>query len=193
MPLYDITHDLLTLVKCQFLTAHSICSLAQHEGAMNNASRQRLAKVHPELASRVTRLIETLAREGIVVEVVQGLRTFTEQDALFAQGRTKPGQIVTNARGGQSNHNYGLAVDLCPFVNGRPHWKDNSGFIRIGAEAAKLGLQWGGSWKKFIDKPHVQLPGLTVRQCFALYQNGGLANVWCRVPALDASVAMTIS
>lgn len=151
---------------------------------MNNASQNRLNKVHPELARRVTLLIQALANKGMTVEVVQGLRTFAEQDALYKQGRTKPGQVVTNAKGGQSNHNYGLAVDLCPFVNGKPQWIDNAGFIRIGIEAAKLGLDWGGSWKKFIDKPHVQMPGLTIAQCLAFYKNGGLPNVWARVPPM---------
>ena len=149
---------------------------------MNTASQNRLTKVHPRLAAGVTALINALAAEGMVVEVVQGLRTFAEQDALFAQGRTKPGQIVTKAKGGQSNHNYGLAVDLCPFVNGKPQWNDNAGFLRIGTEAAKQGLEWGGSWKKFIDKPHVQLGGLTVNQCSTLFKQGGLEKVWANVP-----------
>ena len=148
---------------------------------MNTASKNRLAKVHPKLAAGVTKLIEALATEGMTVEVVQGLRTFAEQDELFKQGRSKPGQIVTNAKGGQSNHNYGLAVDLCPFVNGKPQWNDNNGFVRIGAEAAKQGLEWGGSWKKFIDKPHVQVGGLTIAQCAALFKNGGLEKVWASV------------
>jgi peptidoglycan LD-endopeptidase CwlK len=151
---------------------------------MNDASRNRLKKVHPELAKRVTALTRALARKGHTVEVVQGLRTFAEQDALYAQGRTKPGQIVTNAKGGQSNHNFGLAVDLCPFVGGRPQWNDNAGFIRIGAEAAKLKLEWGGDWKKFIDKPHVQLPGLTTAQCLKHFKKGGLERVWANVPRL---------
>jgi peptidoglycan L-alanyl-D-glutamate endopeptidase CwlK len=114
---------------------------------MNDASRQRLSKVHPELAKRTTALIQALAKKGHTTEVVQGLRTFAEQDALYAKGRTKPGQIVTNAKGGQSNHNFGLAVDLAPFVAGKPQWNDKAGFIRIGAEAAKHGLEWGGNWK----------------------------------------------
>lgn len=76
---------------------------------MTPASENRLNKVHPELATRVRMLIDTFAQNGVQIEVVQGLRTFAEQDALFAQGRTKPGQVVTRARGGQSNHNYGLA------------------------------------------------------------------------------------
>ena len=142
---------------------------------MNNASQQRLTKVHPELATRVKSLIESLAEQGHVIEVVQGLRTFAEQDELFRQGRSKPGQVVTNAKGGQSNHNYGLAVDLCPFVNNKPKWD---------AEATKRGLEWGGNWKKFIDKPHVQLPGLTVTQCFSIFKENGLQGVWDAVPQI---------
>lgn len=151
---------------------------------MNTASENRLKKVHPELARRVALLIQALAVKGYTIEVVQGLRTFAEQDELYKQGRTKPGQVVTKAKGGQSNHNYGLAVDLCPFVNGKPQWSDNPGFIRIGIEAAKLGLDWGGSWKQFIDKPHVQMPGLTIAQCLGYYNKGGLANVWSKVPPI---------
>jgi peptidoglycan L-alanyl-D-glutamate endopeptidase CwlK len=151
---------------------------------MNSSSQARLQKVHPELTKRVTDLIEALQSEGMQVEVVQGLRTFAEQDALYAQGRTKPGKIVTRAKGGQSNHNYGLAVDLCPFVNGQPQWNDDAGFTRIGNEAKIRGLEWGGDWKKFPDTPHVQLPGLTVNQCFALFKDGGLDNVWNSVPGL---------
>jgi peptidoglycan LD-endopeptidase CwlK len=89
---------------------------------MNTASQNRLKKVHPELARRAALLIQALADKGYTIEVVQGLRTFAEQDELYKQGRTKPGQVVTKAKGGQSNHNYGLAVDLCPFVNGKPQW-----------------------------------------------------------------------
>lgn len=149
---------------------------------MNTATETRLAKVHPELARRVRDLITALALQGHTVEVVQGLRTFAAQDALFAQGRTKPGPVVTQARGGQSNHNYGLAVDLCPFVNGKPDWNAKPAvWFAIGTEAVKQGLEWGGNWKKFIDKPHVQLGGLSVAQCQSLYKGGGLEKVWAAV------------
>lgn len=66
---------------------------------MTNASQTRLTKVHPRLAAGVTALINALAAQGLVVEVVQGLRSFAEQDELFRQGRTKPGQIVTSPAG----------------------------------------------------------------------------------------------
>ncbi len=159
---------------------------------MNPTSDKRLQKVHPELSKRIRDLIEAFAQRGTQVEVVQGLRTFAEQDALFAQGRTKPGPRVTNARGGQSNHNYGLAVDLCPFVNGKPDFTANATFVAIGAEAVKRGLEWGGNWKKFIDKPHVQLPGMTIADCSRLFKKGGLEAVWDEATRrLDKTVVKT--
>lgn len=154
---------------------------------MNAASERRLKAVHPELAKRIQQLAVNLASQGITVEVVQGLRTFAEQDALYAQGRTKPGKRVTNARSGQSNHNYGLAVDMCPFVNGKPDWNDTKGFKAIGAEGKKLGLEWGGDWIHIIDMPHLQLPGLSINQCSALYKHGGLPSVWETATALLAA------
>ena len=146
---------------------------------MNSTSEQRLSKVHPELARRVQLLIAAMLVRGHVVEVVQGLRTFAEQEALYAQGRTKPGPRVTNARGGQSNHNYGLACDLCPFVAGKPDWNAAAAvWIALGEEARRVGLEWGGDWKRFQDRPHVQLPGLSITQCQSLYMHGHLAAVW---------------
>ena len=148
---------------------------------MDQSSANRLDKVHPELKKRVTQLIENLAGQSMDVRVVQGLRTFAEQDALYEQGRTKPGKRVTNAKGGQSNHNYGLAVDLCPFKNGNPDWNDTAGFKAIGSEAKKLGLEWGGDWTSLKDMPHVQLRGLSVKECQACYKKNGIQSVWDRI------------
>jgi hypothetical protein len=146
---------------------------------MKPSSEKRLQQLHPALASAVHAVIADLADRGTVVEVVQGLRTFEEQDELFAKGRTKPGSIVTQARGGQSNHNYGLAADLCPFINDKPDWNAPMAvWAAIGASAAAHGLEWGGQWKKFLDKPHVQLPVMTVKECASCYQAGGLGAVW---------------
>jgi hypothetical protein len=146
---------------------------------MNAATQKRLSLVHPELARRVTLMITALAARGVIIEVVQGLRTFAEQDALFAQGRTKPGQVVTRARGGRSNHNYKLAADVCPFVNGKPDWNAKPAvWEMIGEEARRAGLEWGGDWKRFTDHPHVQLPvGLSISDCHRLFRQGGLAAV----------------
>ncbi|HKS27492.1 MAG TPA: peptidoglycan-binding protein [Pyrinomonadaceae bacterium] len=163
---------------------------------MNDASRRRLDKVHPELASRIQALLDALTQHGLQVEVVQGLRTFAEQDGLFAQGRSKPGPVVTRARGGQSNHNYGLAVDLVPFTNGQPNWNAPLGvWTTIGSEAEKLGLEWGGDWKKFVDKPHVQLPGMSVAECLSLYRRGGnkLDLVWAEATRRLLGVAGAVA
>lgn len=146
---------------------------------MKPSSEKRLQQVHPALAAAVRGLIADLGSRGIVVEVVQGLRTFAEQDDLYAKGRTKPGPIVTQARGGESNHNFGLAVDLCPFTAEKPDWNASlSVWAAIGAAAEARGLEWGGQWKKFLDKPHVQLPRMTVKECGRCFQEGGMAAVW---------------
>ena len=146
---------------------------------MKPSSEKRLQQLHPALATAVRAMIADLAAQGTVVEVVQGLRTFAEQDALYAKGRTTPGAIVTQARGGESNHNYGLAVDLCPFTNDKPDWNAPMGvWAAIGAAAAAHGLEWGGQWKKFLDKPHVQLPVMTVKECARCHADGGLDAVW---------------
>lgn len=130
-------------------TATATATAPAAGSAVSARSQKSLDKVHPKLARAVTAVINALAAEGLKVEVVQGLRTFAEQDALFAQGRTKPGKKVTKAKGGQSNHNYGLAVDLCPFVGTEPKWDDEAGFDRIGAAAKQQGLRWGGDWPNF--------------------------------------------
>lgn len=146
---------------------------------MKPSSEKRLQQLHPALQSAVRAVIADLAASGISVEVVQGLRTFEEQDALFAKGRTEPGPIVTQARGGESNHNFGLAADLCPFTGGQPDWNAPVDvWAAIGTTAIAHGLDWGGQWKKFIDKPHVQLPSMTVKECASRYATGGLAAVW---------------
>jgi hypothetical protein len=146
---------------------------------MKPSSEKRLQQIHPALSSAVRAMIADLSAKGLVVEVVQGMRTFAEQDELYAKGRTKPGEIVTQARGGESNHNYGLAVDLCPFTDDKPDWNaPMRTWAAIGAAAEKHGLEWGGQWKKFIDKPHVQLPAMTVRECARCYAGGGMDSVW---------------
>lgn len=87
---------------------------------------------------------------------MQTLRTTKEQDTLYAQGRTKVGNIVTNAKGGYSFHNFGVAFDVCPVVNKKLEWNDKKIFKKIGTIGLSLGLEWGGAWKAFKDLPHFQ-------------------------------------
>lgn len=133
----------------------------------------KLQKVHRNLASKATDLLLLATSAGYELTIVQGLRTFAEQDALFAK-RPK----VTNARGGQSMHNYGLAVDFAFIVNGKINW-DEKLYSNIGKWANDVGLEWGGNWKHFKDLPHCQLKGLpSYKELLPIYHTGGLQAVW---------------
>lgn len=124
----------------------------------DKVSQDRLTKVHPLLQARVLRFFARLEEKGVTPRITQGLRTIEEQNELYAQGRTKPGAIVTNAKGGQSWHNYGMAVDIA-FLN-----PNGSVDFAVSKEVGKIGqecmLEWGGAWTSFKDMPHFQIPGL---------------------------------
>lgn len=87
------------------------------------------------------------------------LRSIVEQDALYEIGRTKPGKKVTNAKAGDSAHNFGLALDFVPIVNGKPVWTDSADeWRRAGNLAPVYGLEWAGTWSSFREYPHIQVP-----------------------------------
>lgn len=111
--------------------------------------------------------------------IVSGNRTWAEQDALYAQGRTKPGNRVTNAKGGQSNHNFGVAVDFGVFKDGK-YLDDSSPSVAskvhkaVGSLAGKYGLDWGGSWKSIVDEPHFEVESsLSMAEKRERYQKRG--------------------
>lgn len=111
--------------------------------------------------TKVLEIIEQAYKEGIYVLITDGYRSKAEQDALYAQGRTKPGKIVTNAKGGQSNHNFGIAVDFC-LTNEKgtiANYTVNSDWRRVAAIAKSKGFEWGGDWKGFVDNPHLEYTG----------------------------------
>lgn len=126
--------------------------------------REQLRKIYAEICSRLT--------GNIMCRFAYTLRTFAEQDALYAQGRTSSGKIVTNAKGGQSYHNYGLAVDVVLLIDrdkngtfeeaswdekidgdgdGMPEWTEVVYVFKM------FGWEWGGEWVKPLrDAPHFQ-------------------------------------
>jgi len=161
---------------------------------VDSVSETRLQKIYPRLADLVRKMADTLLQEGIVIRVIQALRTIAEQDALFAQGRTKPGKIVTNARGGQSYHNFGLAVDCAPSKFGPdkpydPDWDEkNPSWQRMIAVGVSLGLNSGATWRTLKDFPHFQLTGKFPEgspnaKLRALFDQGGMQAVWDAVSA----------
>jgi|ERR671923_1139336 peptidoglycan L-alanyl-D-glutamate endopeptidase CwlK len=123
-----------------------------------------LADLHPTVAEKARALIELCKREGVDLLITSTYRSFEEQAKLYAMGRTAPGNVVTNAKPGSSWHNYGLAFDVVPLVNGKAVWDTNM-WPLIGMLGESLGLTWGGRWKKFKDLPHFEHhPGLTLAE-----------------------------
>lgn len=100
---------------------------------------------------------ELCASRGLFFQVVSTYRSSAEQDRLYAQGRTVAGNIVTNAKGGQSFHNHRVAYDICPLVNGKLDWSADGLFWAIGYYGKQVGLEWGGDFPNIKDLPHFQL------------------------------------
>ncbi|WP_106388519.1 M15 family metallopeptidase [Jeotgalibacillus soli] len=123
-------------------------------------------ELHPIVAEKRDELIERAAAQGITIVITEGFRSVEEQDELYARGRTAEGNIVTNAKGGESYHNYGLAIDfaLQP-ESGNVIWDmdydgNNNGksdWMEVVETAKDLGFDWGGDWHHFRDYPHLQM------------------------------------
>lgn len=124
----------------------------------------KLAGIHATLAKKAEQLVALAKAEGISIIITQGLRTIAEQNALYAKGRTTAGPKVTNAKGGTSYHNYGLAFDFAVVEkNGKINWTVDKRWLRVGALGKTLGLEWGGDFKSIKDVPHFQLTfGLSI-------------------------------
>jgi len=144
---------------------------------MDARSEDRLATVSPDLATKVRAAADSLAEAGTYLLVVSGLRTPAEQDALYAQGRTAPGPIVTNAKAGQSMHNYGLAVDVVPYLSGESgdlNWHADTEQFQAMVTALKAqGLAWGGDWVHFKDEDHFQMPNVPANPSEAMIEDYG--------------------
>lgn len=121
-------------------------------------SRQ-ISDLHPKVQTLCKRFIEMCKTKGIDVIITSTYRDFASQDALFAQGRTKPGKKVTNARAGQSYHNFRCAFDFVPIVNGKAVWNDTGLFTQCGEIAELVGLEWAGRWTRFKEMAHCQYTG----------------------------------
>jgi peptidoglycan L-alanyl-D-glutamate endopeptidase CwlK len=119
-------------------------------------SEKNIATLLPEVRPISRALVQKAAQSGIQVKIISGLRTWAEQDELYAQGRTRPGPKITNARGGYSNHNFAIAFDVGVF-EGTKYLSESPKYKAVGALGMDLGLEWGGNWKTIVDEPHFQL------------------------------------
>lgn len=125
-------------------------------------SEANIATLHRRVQPLARQLVQLAQANGLDAKVLSGTRTYAEQDALFRQGG------VTKARGGYSNHNFGLAFDLGIFIDGKyideeadrggfPRAKMDALYRKLGGIGKDIGLAWGGDWKGFVDMPHFQL------------------------------------
>jgi peptidoglycan LD-endopeptidase CwlK len=146
----------------------------QLEAKKNTYSNTPPTALNPIVKEKSTQLIQQSAKKGIVIVITDGFRSVADQNKLYEQGRTTDGNIVTNAKGGESYHNYGLAIDFALKAptgnviwdmqydgnkNGKADWTE---VVRM---AKALGFDWGGDWAKFKDYPHLQMNfGLTLAQ-----------------------------
>lgn len=138
-------------------------------GPAPKGSEGVIARLEPVIQPKARALLDAARAEGIELVVTHGLRTMEEQAALYAQGRTAPGPIVTKAKPGHSWHNFGLAFDVAVVQGGKPTWpNDVSLWQRIGALGKAQGLTWGGDFTSIVDYPHFQFTGgLTLEQARA--------------------------
>ncbi len=180
---------------------------------MDAITQYRLAPLHPVLVARYTQLDSKCLERGINLRITQGLRTYAEQDALYAEGRTSAGVpcvhlgitrpvgtcdehpfglTVTEARGGYSAHNFGYALDAVPndpnFPGWHPDWdKRDMRWSELLGSAQDCLLAEGAAWRTFPDAPHFYL-----QECMATpnddmraeYAAGGLPAAWTLINKL---------
>lgn len=113
----------------------------------------------PVVAAKARAFVAGCAAQGIDVLITSTVRDNESQAALYAQGRTVAGHVVTNAKPGQSWHNYGCAFDFVPIVAGKAQWADTRAFERCGVIAEACGLEWAGRWTRFQELAHCQYTG----------------------------------
>jgi peptidoglycan LD-endopeptidase CwlK len=125
---------------------------------------RNLDDLRPEAKALAEKFKRQCAAEGIDILFTSTKRDNECQAMLYAQGRSTPGNRVTNAKPGESFHNYGVAFDFVPLVGGKPQWEDLKLLNRCGVIAEACGLEWAGRWQSFRELLHCQMPGLTIAQ-----------------------------
>lgn len=130
-----------------------------------------LYHLHPKVAAAAKAAIEECHDAGMNLLVTCTYRSGEEQNELYEQGRSKPGPKVTNAKAGQSFHQYRLALDLYPMINGKPDFSGkHPWWPKIAAIFKRHGFEWGYDWPRFKEMPHFQFTG---GKPLSYYQAGG--------------------
>jgi len=131
------------------------CTAPSGPATIDPRSAANIATLRKDAQSKAREWLLKCLDAGINVKIITGLRTYQEQDELYAQGRTAPGRKVTNAPAGYSWHNFGVAWDFVVFdADGQPQWESPL-METCGRIAESLGHEWGGRWTSPQDTPHV--------------------------------------
>jgi peptidoglycan L-alanyl-D-glutamate endopeptidase CwlK len=127
-------------------------------GKLSSHNQAQIKKLHPKVRPYAVTLVVLAKREhGIDLHITATYRSCAEQNALYAQGRTTSGKVVTNARCGFSFHNFGVALDAVPLIGGIPSWAEGPHWQKLGALGKRIGFEWGGDWKGMVDRPHYEM------------------------------------
>lgn len=132
-------------------------AIAAEEGSFEPRSETNIRSLQIKAQPLARRSLGALRQAGHPAKIISGTRSYAEQNALFRQGRFgNPGPKVTNARGGESWHNFGLAWDIGLFPGGA-YAEEGGPYELVGPTAKVSGVEWGGDWRSFRDLPHYQV------------------------------------
>lgn len=162
-------------------------------------SQKNLTQLYPDFGLRIACVIRSVyEKTGLGLQISEGIRNYRRQNQLFETGRKSPGAIVTNAKGGESPHHYGIAADLI-FTGADPYLerlkksskegarKAEAYWLTVGETLEEQGCEWGGRWKGLGDKPHGQITyGLSISQMQRIFETKrDLAAVWAEFDKIN--------
>lgn len=151
--------------------------IAGRLGTFHHRTEANLHTLHPKAQELMRKVIKIIRDAGINARIISGTRTYAEQNKLYAKGRFgNTEDRVTNARGGFSNHNFGIACDIGIFSAQGDYLGNSPDYARAGTivkAAALPNLEWGGDWTSFRDRPHYQFrTGLSITQVRQKFESG---------------------
>jgi peptidoglycan L-alanyl-D-glutamate endopeptidase CwlK len=163
----------------------------QHdEDRIDVASKKVLSTLHPAIQQQARGFVVSAKNTGIDVRVTSGMRSMQTQADLYNKGRDAKGNVVdknaviTNAKPGQSYHNYGLALDITIVDGKKNNWNTSSPeWKKAGELGEAAGFEWGGRWTDLPDAPHFQDSfGLSTKALASLYNTGQKNGEYIKLP-----------
>lgn len=138
-------------------------NIAEHIGKFDAFSEKNITTLLPKAQTEARRFMQLCQNNKFEVRIISGTRTYAEQEVLYTQGRTTKGKIVTFAKGGQSNHNFGIAWDIGLFDTQGKYKKTDKDYIELATLILPQlnTIEWGGNWKRIQDNPHYQLKAIS--------------------------------